>query len=46
MTAWSKLRETEAGYVEVLASQETGVPFGYRLIGTRSGPQIVVAGVC
>ena len=46
MTDWNRLRATEAGFVEVLASTETGEPFGHRLIGSRAGPQIVAAGDC
>ncbi len=46
MTNWTKLNEQESGFVEVLATEREGIPYGYRLRGHRSGPQLVVAGVC
>ena len=43
---WNNATAHDAGFVEVLASERTGAPFGYRLQGTKAGPQLVVAGVC
>ena len=46
MPRWTKTFETESGYVEVLTSDKDGTPFGYRLVGARTGPQVVIAGTC
>lgn len=46
MTNWTKPNERESGFVEVLATRHDGIPFGYRFQGHRSGPQLVVAGLC
>lgn len=46
MTNLKKLNEQESGFVEVLATEREGIPYGYRLRGHRSGPQLVVAGLC
>lgn len=35
---------TDSGFVEVMTTRETGAVFGYRLVGTQSGPHIAIAG--
>ena len=46
MSKGANIAANLSGFVEVLTTQVTGKPFGYRLQGGSSGPQLVVAGVC
>ncbi len=46
MATFTKLKEANCGYVEIMATEQTGTSFGYRLVGASAGPQIVVAGIC
>ena len=39
-------RLTDSGYVQVLTTESTGTVYGYRFVGAKAGPQIVVAGHC
>ncbi|GGE48835.1 hypothetical protein [Actibacterium pelagium] len=46
MSISNKVHETENGYLEVFTTQRTGTEFGYRIVGAKPGPQVVVAGHC
>lgn len=46
MTKWERLTENECGFVEVLTTERTGIPFGCRLVGAKTGPQVAAAGAC
>lgn len=35
-----------SGYIQVLTTESTGTVYGYRFVGAKAGPQIVVAGHC
>ncbi|MGR3513597.1 MAG: hypothetical protein ACU0GG_12615 [Paracoccaceae bacterium] len=46
MTYAQTLMETEAGFVDVLTTEDKGVVYGYRLTGASPGPVLLVAGHC
>ena len=46
MSNWHTVAERECGYLEVFTTQFTGTVFGYRIVGSKLGPQVVVAGSC
>lgn len=44
MSNWHTFAAREGGNFEVFTTQTTGSIFGYRVVGTKVGPQVVVAG--